>query len=182
MADISISAIILQNNGYFFDRKFCFCKESSLQKAKILYNKTDGLERLQLCAKRSGREVRAMGLRFRKGDLLAVGATILLAIVVFAIFLPGRTEGAAIAQIYQDNVLVNTVSLDEDQEFTLTGQYDTTITVRDGKIAVTRSDCPGEDCVHSGWSNSSGRSIVCLPNRVEIRILSDTDDVDFVVG
>ena len=123
-----------------------------------------------------------MRLGFRKADLLAIAATLLLAVAVFVAFLPGRTDGAVVAQIYQDNALVHTVSLDTDQEFTLTGQYTTTVTVRDGKIAVTRSDCPGEDCVHSGWSDSSGRSIVCLPNRVEIRIISDTDDVDFVVG
>ena len=123
-----------------------------------------------------------MRLGFRKADLLAIAATLLLAVAVFVAFLPGQTDGAVVAQIYQDNVLVYAVSLDTDQEFTLTGQYTTTVTVRDGKIAVTRSDCPGEDCVHSGWSDSSGRSIVCLPNRVEIRIISDTDDVDFVVG
>ena len=123
-----------------------------------------------------------MRLSFRKGDLLAIGLTLLLAAAVLVAFLPGQNKGAAVAQIYQDNALVRTVSLDVDQQFTLTGQYTTTITVRDGKIAVTQSDCPGEDCVHSGWSSSSGRSIVCLPNRVEIRIMSDADDVDFVVG
>ena len=134
-----------------------------------------------LCGKEWGRG-RVMRLRFRKGDLLAIVSTLLLAVVVFVIFLPGRGGTAAIAQIYQDNTLVRTVSLETDQEFTLAGQYNMTVAVRDGKIAVTQSDCPGEDCVHSGWSDSSGRSIVCLPNRVEIRIVSDTDDVDFVVG
>ena len=49
-------------------------------------------------------------------------------------------------------------------------------------IAITGSDCPGEDCVHSGWIKASGRSIVCLPNKVEIRIVGQSDDVDFVVG
>ena len=50
------------------------------------------------------------------------------------------------------------------------------------EAAFTESDCPGRDCVHSGSIGSTGRSIVCLPNRVEIRVISAEADVDFVVG
>ena len=69
-----------------------------------------------------------------------------------------------------------------EQEFTVTGDYTNTITVRDGKIAVTASDCPGHDCVSCGWVEHGGKSIVCLPNGLEIRVLADRGDVDFVVG
>ena len=64
----------------------------------------------------------------------------------------------------------------------ITGKYTNTITVTDGKIAITASDCPGEDCVHSGAIHTTGRSIVCLPNEVEVRIVNASSDVDFVVG
>ena len=57
-----------------------------------------------------------------------------------------------------------------------------TVTVKNGKIAVTHSDCPGKDCVGCGWQSQSGRSLVCLPNRMEIRIVTAKSDVDFVVG
>ena len=66
--------------------------------------------------------------------------------------------------------------------FTLTFDYSNTVTVQDGKIAVTASDCPGADCVHSGWIGTSGRSLVCLPNALEIRVISQNADVDFIVG
>lgn len=122
-----------------------------------------------------------MRLRFQKGDLIAIALPLLLAVIVFAAVLPGKERGVDIAEIYQNGQLIRRVSLEEDQEFTYTGDYSNTITVRDGKIAITKSDCPGEDCVHSGWIDASGRSIVCLPNRLEIRILSDENDVDFVV-
>ena len=60
------------------------------------------------------------------------------------------------------------------------GAYINRVEVRDGRIAIVDSDCPGEDCVHSGWISRPGRSIVCLPNRLEIRV-TGTSDVDFVV-
>lgn len=122
-----------------------------------------------------------MRLQFQKGDIAVVAAVVLLALLVFLCFLPGRGT-AAVAQVYQNGELIKTVSLTEPQEFTLTGLYSNTVTVRDGKIAVTASNCPGEDCVHCGWIDSAGRSIVCLPNGVEIRVVTDNSDVDFVVG
>ena len=56
-----------------------------------------------------------------------------------------------------------------------------TVTVQDGRVAVTASDCPGSDCVHSGWAKDAGRAIICLPNRMEIR-LTGSSDVDVIVG
>ena len=107
---------------------------------------------------------------------------LLLAAILFCAYLPGRTEKALKAEIYLNGQLVKTVSLARTQQFVLEGDYCNTVSVQDGRIAITASDCPGEDCVHSGWIGSGGRSIVCLPNRVEIRIVAEHTDVDFVVG
>ena len=86
------------------------------------------------------------------------------------------------AEVYQDGTLIKTLPLDTDISFEITGNYTNTVTVSGGAISITASDCPGEDCVHSGAIDSSGRSIVCLPNGVEVRVVSQTSDVDFVVG
>ena len=123
-----------------------------------------------------------MRLHFQKGDVIAIAATLLLALSVFLAFLPGAAAPGAMAKIYLDGTLLRTVSLDVSQKFDVTAEYRNTISVREGKIAVTESDCPGGDCMHSGWVGSSGRSIVCLPNRLEIRIISGSGGVDFVVG
>ena len=121
-------------------------------------------------------------LRFQKGDWIAIAAVLVLAVVVFSLFLPQSRASSAGAEIYLDGELVRTLSLKEDRTFTLTGDYTNTITVADGKIAVTQSDCPGADCVACGWTNSAARSIVCLPNTMEIRVVAPNgDDVDFVV-
>lgn len=121
-------------------------------------------------------------LHFKKGDLIAVAFVILLAVIVGLCFLPERTDAVCVAEVYQNGELLKIVSLEEDQEFTLNGSYTNTITVKNGKIGITTSNCPGEDCVHSGLIGSPNRSIVCLPNGVEIRIVAGEADVDFVVG
>lgn len=121
-------------------------------------------------------------LRFRKGDLLAIALVVILAVSVAVCFLPKNTTAPVQAEIYQDGNLLKTVSLEEETSFVVTGKYTNTITVEDGRIAITASDCPGEDCVHSGGIHTTGRSIVCLPNGVEVRVVNAASDVDFVVG
>lgn len=120
-------------------------------------------------------------LRFRKGDLLAVLGVLLLAVAVAAAYWPQNSQNGTKAEIYQRGQLVRQVSLTEDQSFFMEGEYTNRIEVREGRIAITESDCPGTDCVFSGFIGTPNRSIVCLPNGVEIRIVADEAEVDFVV-
>ena len=122
-----------------------------------------------------------MKLDFCKADFLAVGIVAVIAILVSIIFWTrvGSEEGSMVS-VYQDGTLIKEVSLNSDTEFVIEGEYKNVVTIKDGKAGITESDCPGTDCVHSGWIHEAGRSIVCLPNRVELRI-EGTSEVDFVV-
>ena len=120
-------------------------------------------------------------LSFRKGDLIAIALVVFIAIGTVVAFLPTEAAGEnGIAQIYMDSALIRELPLDMDTSLVIEGDYLNTVTVESGKIRISESSCPGGDCVHSGAIASPGRSIVCLPNRVEIRV-SGASDVDFVV-
>lgn len=121
-----------------------------------------------------------MALRFQKGDLVAVALVVLLALAM--LFLPATAEEPAQAEIYQNGKKIATLPLSHDGSFTVEGAYTNVITVEDGRVFISASTCPGQDCVHSGAIASTGRSLVCLPNGVEVRIVGKSDDVDFVVG
>ena len=120
-------------------------------------------------------------LRFRKGDWLVIGVVVVLAVVVMLCFLPGNKEPASKAEIYLNGEQVQTVDLTKDQTFTISDRYSNVIRVENGEISIIASDCPGQDCVHSGKISTLGRMIVCLPNGLEIRITTAQADVDFVV-
>ena len=50
------------------------------------------------------------------------------------------------------------------------GDYRLTILLdRDG-ARVAASDCPGQDCVHTGTITRAGQSIVCLPEQVVVQL------------
>ena len=123
-----------------------------------------------------------MRLKFQKGDWIAVALVIVLAVGLLLPFLPASGTRPGAVQVWQDGVLRKTLPLDRDSTYVLDTPYRNVITIRDGQAAITESTCPGADCVHSGWIRHTGRSIVCLPNRTEVRIVGTDGDVDFVVG
>lgn len=53
-----------------------------------------------------------------------------------------------------------------------------------GEVWVERSDCPTQDCVHTGHISRSGQSIVCLPARVIITLEGAEERIgpDIVIG
>ena len=89
-----------------------------------------------------------------------------------------RQDQARFAKITSKGEPVKTVDLLIDQEFTVDGKN--TVTVKDGKIAVTWADCPDHYCMKRGFC-AGGADIVCLPNRLVISFLGE-QDVDAAIG
>lgn len=120
-------------------------------------------------------------LTFGKGDAVTAICIVLLAIFIGVLFRLeiGKEQGNTVV-IYQDGEKIQELSLKENNEIVLSNNYTNRVEIKEGKVSITKSDCPGEDCVHSGWISEPGRSIVCLPNRVEIRIEGNAE-VDFIV-
>ncbi len=40
------------------------------------------------------------------------------------------------------------------------------------RVRMVHADCPDNDCVRQGWISCPGQIIVCLPNRVVIKIIA----------
>lgn len=107
--------------------------------------------------------------------------------VLFAVFLgigilliqPGET--AHRVEILSDGKVLYTLDLDTDQQITVTTERGSnTVTIRDGKVAVTEASCPDHYCMQRGWCDG-GAEIVCLPNRLVIRFLGE-QKIDGVAG
>ena len=121
------------------------------------------------------------GLTFRKGDLLAVAAVVLAAVLTAVLLLPKlKANSGDFARIYRNGELIREVPLSVDQTFQIRGDYTNTVTVRDGAIGVTEANCPDHYCMDRGFVNG-GTQIVCLPKKLVIQFLGK-QEVDGVVG
>ena len=102
--------------------------------------------------------------------LLLAGVLVVSLGLSFLLLIPRNTADSA--EIYSGGKLLRTVSLSTDQEFTVQtpqGGHNT-VTVKNGKIAVTDADCPDHYCMKRGFQ-ASGTDIVCLPNKLVIHFL-----------
>ena len=111
--------------------------------------------------------------------VVLLAALLLICAVLSVVFLrPGQAQQA---EIWSDGKLIKTVLLRIDQEFTVeSADGVNTVTVRDGKIAVTAASCPDGYCMQRGFCQG-GAQIVCLPNRLVIKFVAQ-QEIDGVVG
>ena len=94
---------------------------------------------------------------------------VVLSAAIIAVLVYGKSEsesltatvkhrGETVAQVVLD-------TLQEEKTVTIDGKYHLTVTVTRDGVSVTESDCPGQDCVHTGCITKAGQSIVCLPEQ-----------------
>ena len=128
-------------------------------------------------------KTKGMRLRFCIGDVIVIGFVVMLAILIGVLFwINTGTEEGNLVVVYREGEKIQELSLEQNTEIIIENSYTNKLVVKDKKVAIIESDCPGMDCVHSGWISGKGRSLVCLPNRVEIRIEGEVDsEVDFIV-
>lgn len=110
-----------------------------------------------------------------------LGAVLVLCLGLSVMLLkPG--EEASLAEITSEGRIIKTVDLGTDQSFavdTKDGGHNV-VTVQGGKIGVTEANCPDHYCMDRGMI-SSGTQIVCLPNRLVITLVGQTE-IDAVAG
>jgi hypothetical protein len=80
-----------------------------------------------------------------------------------------------------DGEKVIRVSLAENQRFSVDGPLGRTeIEIRDGRVRVVNSPCSKKICVQTGWIDRPYQTIICVPNRVVVRLLAsdDSNEID----
>ncbi|MBQ9765063.1 MAG: NusG domain II-containing protein [Lachnospiraceae bacterium] len=113
----------------------------------------------------------------RNDVLLVLG--ILLTVVILYIVRGLVMSGASsdYIEVRLDGKLIAEYSLDEDREeviYAPDGGYNI-LTIRDGKVAVKEADCPDKHCVNKGFVSGQNETIICLPNRLVIKLCVDSD-------
>lgn len=91
---------------------------------------------------------------------------------------------APVAEIYQDGVLLRTISLTELTEpMTIpikNGTQENVILAEKGQIKMESANCPDKLCVRQGAIQSGATPIVCLPHRLVIQIKNGEPTADAV--
>ena len=119
-------------------------------------------------------------------------ADIILLIVILAVGIPMSVlsltagTGGDKVKISTDGQVYGIYPLNEDCEIDVTEDGHTNhITIKDGQVSMTFSDCRNQICVESGAISQTKDTIVCLPNKIVIEITGGSGDgsgVDIITG
>jgi len=73
-------------------------------------------------------------------------------------------------EIYQNNKLISKQPLAKEQELNFKNFV---VEIKNNKVRMKESNCPHKICVHTGWISRPYQQIVCVPNKVYIKISSE---------
>lgn len=86
-----------------------------------------------------------------------------------------------IAEITQEGKVIKTIRLDTVTKTTTLriegkGGIYNIVEIRPGEIGIVEASCPDDLCVHMGFIHSVGIPVTCLPNKLVIKIVSDSEE------
>ena len=115
----------------------------------------------------------------RRIDIIVIASLLLLSLIVLLVINLAKKEGA-IARVEIGGEIVGEYPLDVNKEYSLNGGTNILV-IKDGAAYMTYSECPDHTCERVGKIKFVGETIVCLPNKVSVTIIGNSDDgVDLV--
>ena len=118
-----------------------------------------------------------------RNDIILIASLLLVAVISLVLVLASRSKKSTLAKVYVQSQLVLTIDLSKKEEKSydvhgLNGNL--VVTTKDGKVAITKSNCPHQDCVKTGYVSTSNHPIICAYNATYV-IIEGTADYDVVI-
>ncbi|WP_033829133.1 NusG domain II-containing protein [Bacillus andreraoultii] len=127
----------------------------------------------------------------KRWDIIVVFSLVLLSFIPFFIFtyIQSDRETATsvnVAVISVDGKEVKRITLSDNQKTHIFDIHDgdggvNTIEVKDNKIRIKSANCSDQVCVLTGFIKKPGETIVCLPHKVLIEIVSENQTSDEMI-
>lgn len=113
-----------------------------------------------------------------KFDIILISIFIISLLAWLIIWICTSTNENKKAIVEYDNEIVLELNLNENKEIRLkdlsngkTLNYSMLIIIEDGSIRVEENECPNHDCIKEGRKNKIGDVIICLPNKIVIKVV-----------
>ena len=106
----------------------------------------------------------------KKADIILLIVLIVIGLASTVFVTMSKSNGSTVI-IEQNGKMYGKYSLYEDKTINIKGdKTSNTVQIKDGKVKMTESTCKNQVCVRHSEISSGGESIICLPNRVIVRI------------
>nr|WP_302665914.1 NusG domain II-containing protein [uncultured Agathobaculum sp.] len=123
-----------------------------------------------------------MRSRLKWGDAVIIAVVLVLAAALTAVLAAGTQGDRLYAEVWQDNQLVERVALTDGTDRTINLDGHNVIVLSGKSARMASADCRDQVCVHTGTLTRAGQVAVCLPNRVVLKIVGETGEIDAIVS
>ncbi|SCH36504.1 MULTISPECIES: NusG domain II-containing protein [unclassified Romboutsia] len=111
----------------------------------------------------------------RKDIFLVISAVFMIIALFIVNNIINKAKLDAI-EIYVNNEIYKTISINSEEDLDVrVGDNYNHIKVHDGGVEIVEASCKDKVCVHSGFINKPSERIVCMPNKVVIKIKTSRD-------
>ena len=104
-------------------------------------------------------------------DYILIFFLLILAGYSFQLLFYSSKNDNYVVEVYQDNKIVYRDFLSKDN---LVHLRNAVVEIKNNKVRMKESSCPYKFCVNTGWIDKPYKQIVCVPNKIYVKILSKT--------
>ena len=108
-------------------------------------------------------------------DIIFIAAILAVSLIAVGILLLTREEGAEVV-VSVGGKEVARYPLNKNGEYSVNGGSNVFV-IENGEVYMKTANCHGyQDCVEAGRIKYKNQTIVCLPNKVELRIVGGAEE------
>lgn len=117
----------------------------------------------------------------RKGDILLFSGFLLLAFLLFVGYQFFFQKPGSSVEVTIDGKVTKTLPLTQDTTYEIiSGEHQKNILIiKNGSASISDANCPDKLCVHQKKINKKGETLVCLPHKVVVSVISSEEEKEF---
>lgn len=116
-----------------------------------------------------------------RADIVLIGLLIIMAFISYIVIFNFMSKHGDVVEVYSQSKLIKRVPLDTDTEFEVKiDNHVNVVRVENGFVFMLDADCPDKLCKKQGKIHNSGETIICLPNKIVIRVEAEKQNSDAV--
>ena len=113
----------------------------------------------------------------RRSDMILLSAAIAAALMFYIIIMYSERPGDAV-RVTVDGSIYAQYPLDKDTDVIIPGKkgLNNRLVISGGEADIVEAACPDKLCVRQKAIKYDGETIVCLPNRVVVEVISESSN------
>ena len=118
----------------------------------------------------------------KKGDYILGGIILAIGIVAMIYISSNKVEGNRVI-VTVNNQEYKELPLNKDATLEIKGDYGINLLqIKDGKADIVEATCKDGVCVHSRAISNQDETIICLPNKVIVKVVGDSNQDIIIDG